>query len=206
MRTRCYAYSSPGSRRSPNLLGSRKLKRRHDDVDLRVQQASVTDIDTPLLVVNVFEGVSQLTGDTAAVDTALGGQISRLIADGEISGEPATITVIHNSGSGLKARRVAVVGLGKQSDSELDRLENVRIAAATAARTARDLKLDTFTTVVHADGLAFEDAARATMESSILALYRYEQFKEATKSRHELNSCVILAPDADTARQFEQIA
>jgi leucyl aminopeptidase len=166
-------------------------------VDLRVQQASVTDIDTPLLVVSLFEGVTQLSGDTATVDAALGGQISRLIADGEISGEPATVTVIHNTGSDLKARRVAVVGLGKESDSELDKVENVRIAAALAARKARDLKLDSLATVVHADGLAFDDAARATIESSILALYRYEQFKEATKSRHELNSIIVIGGSAN---------
>jgi len=166
-------------------------------VDLRVQQASVTEIDTPLLVVNLFEGVAQPRGDTALVDTALGGQISRLIADGEISGEPATVTVIHNSGSGLKARRVAVVGLGKESDSQLDRLESVRIAAASAARTARDLKLDSLATIVHAVGLTFEDAARATMESSILALYRYEQFKEATRSKHEVKSLTVIAGDSN---------
>ncbi|MBV9132346.1 MAG: hypothetical protein JO318_06590, partial [Chloroflexi bacterium] len=79
-------------------------------MDLRVQHASVTDIDTPLLVVNLFEGVSQPQGATGAVDQALSGQISQLIADGEITGEPATITVIHTNGStghtGLKAKRV----------------------------------------------------------------------------------------------------
>ena len=85
-------------------------------MDLRVQRTSVTEIETPLLVVNLFEGVTQPGGATGAVDTALGGQISRLIADGEITGEPATVTVIHNAhangAGGLKARRVAVVGLG----------------------------------------------------------------------------------------------
>jgi leucyl aminopeptidase len=176
-------------------------------VDLHVQQASATDIDTPLLVVNLFEGVTQPSGATAAVDTALGGLIGRLIADGEITGEAATITVVHNPGSnGLKARRVAVVGLGKQAEFEA---ENVRVAAALAARKARDLKLHDFATVIHgagAGGLALEDAARATMESSILALYRYEQFKEATKSRHEVRSCTIVEHDAQRARQFEDLA
>src|SRR5260370_3148538 len=109
-----------------------------DQVDLRVQQASVTDIDTPLLVVNLFEGVSQPGGATGAVDHALGGQISQLIADGEISGEPATITVIHhaqnsNADAGLKAKRVAVVGLGNQSDPEQDRFDHARGPAAIAA-------------------------------------------------------------------------
>jgi leucyl aminopeptidase len=178
-------------------------------VDLRVEQLAVTDVDTPLLVVNLFEGVSQPGGATAAVDAALGGQISHLIADGEITGEPATVTVIHNpanGASGLKARRVAVVGLGKQAEFEV---ENVRVAAALAARKAHDLKLPSFATVVHgagAGGLAPEDAARATMESSILALYRYEQFKEATRTRHEVRACTVVEHDAGRAQAFSALA
>jgi leucyl aminopeptidase len=176
-------------------------------VDLRVQQASLTEIDTPLLVVSIFEGETQPGGATSAVDTALGGQISRLIAAGEISGEPATVTVIHNNGSsGLKAQRVAVVGLGKLAELEV---ENVRVASALAARKARELRLDSFASVVHgvgSGGLSVDEAARATMESSILALYRYEQFKEATKSRHEVSSCVVVEPDAERVRQLEPIA
>ena len=176
-------------------------------MELRVQQASVTEIDTPLLVVSVFEGEAQPSGATSAVDAALGGQISRLIAAGEITGEVATVTVIHTDGSsGLKAQRVAVVGLGKSAELEV---ENIRVASALAARKARDLKLDSFASVVHAagsSGVSTEDAARATMESSILALYRYEQFKEATKSRHEVSSCVVVELDADRARQLEDTA
>lgn len=181
-------------------------------MDLRVRQASVTEIETQLLVVNLFEGVTQPGGATGAVDRALGGQISQLIADGEISGEPATVTVIHNTGNGhadLKAKRVAVVGLGKQSAPEQERFENARVAAAVAARKARELKLDSFTTIVHGagiGGLALETAARATMESSILALYRYEQFKEATKSTHEVSFCTIVEHDAERARELERHA
>src|SRR5438874_9160865 len=187
------------------MLASPHYNRRHDEVDLRVQQASVTQIETPLLVVSVFEGVSQLSGETATVDSALGGQISRLIADGEISGEPATVTVIHNTAHGLAARRVAVVGLGKPSEFEV---ENVRVAAALAARKARDLKLDSFATVVHgatSSALAVEDAARAVIESSILALYRYEQFKEATKSKHEVKSLTVVAGESNL-HQLERVA
>ena len=176
-------------------------------MELRIQQGSVVDVDTPLLVVNLFEGMTEPGGATAAVDAALGGQIRRLIADGEITGEAATVTVIHNPGQqGLKAQRVAVVGLGKQAEFEL---EHVRVAAALAARKARDLKLESFATVVHgagAGGLAFEDAARATMESSVLALYRYEQFKEATKSRHQVQSVTVVEHDQGRFGELERLA
>lgn len=176
-------------------------------MELRVQQASVSEIDTPLLVVSVFQDETQPGGAASAVDAALGGRISRLIAAGEITGEPATVSVIHTEGSqALRAQRVAVVGLGRQASLEL---EDVRVASALVARKARDLKVDSFATVVHhtgGSGVPMEDAARATMESSILALYRYEQFKEATKSRHEVSSCTIVEPDADRVRAFEQMA
>ena len=183
-------------------------------MDLRVQQASVTEIETPLLVVNLFEGVTQPGGATGAVDQALGGQISQLIADGEITGEAGTVTVLHNGigsngHSGLKAKRVAVVGLGKQAASEQDRFEHARVAAALAARKARELKVESFATIVHgagSGGMALDTAARATMESSILALYRYEQFKEATKSRHEVSYCTVVEQDAEKARELERYA
>ncbi len=180
-------------------------------MELRVQRASVTDFDTPLLVVNLFQGATQPGGATGAVDQALGGQISQLIADGEITGEPGTVTVIHtnNGHTALKARRVAVVGLGKQSDSDQERFENARVAAALAARKARELKLDRFATIVHGagtGGLPLETAARATMESSILALYRYDQFKFATRPNHTVSECVIVEADADRARELEALA
>jgi leucyl aminopeptidase len=176
-------------------------------VDLRVQQGSVTEIETPLLVVNLFEGVTQPAGATGAVDAALGGQITRLIADGEITGEAATLTVIHNAGhAGLAAHRVAVAGLGKQAEFEP---EAARVAAALAARKARDLKLDSFATIVHGAGIGGlnpDAAARATMESSVLALYCYEQFKGATKSKHQVKSITVIEQDAERAKQFEQQA
>jgi leucyl aminopeptidase len=176
-------------------------------VEIRVQAASVTDVETPLLVVNLFEGVTEPGGATGAVDAALGGQIKRLIAEGEIRGEPATLTLIHNGGSnGLKAQRVAVVGLGKQSEFDL---EAARIAAATAARKAEDLRLSTFATIAHGagiGGLDADNAARVTLEASQLALYTYDRFKEATKKPHTVQEVVLVERDAERARRFEEVA
>src|SRR5215208_2401426 len=100
------------------------------DVDVKVARTSVTEIRTPLLVVNLLEGVEQPTGATAAVDEVLDGLISRLIADGEIRGERSELTVIHNQGdrARLAADRVLVAGLGKRD--ELD-LEAIRTVSAT---------------------------------------------------------------------------
>jgi leucyl aminopeptidase len=174
-------------------------------MDVRVHTGSVVDVDTPLLVVNLFEGVTSPGGATGAVDRALGGLLSRLIADGEISGEPATVTLVHTpEGSSLRARRVAVVGLGPGDRFDL---EAARIAAATAARKARDAKVSSFATIVHGAGVGEldpADAGRVTVEASLLALYRYERFKEATKSKHEVDEMVVVEQDPERARLFEE--
>src|SRR5207249_2313480 len=87
--------------------------------------------------------------------------------------------------------------------------EHIRVAAALAARKARDLKQNEFATIVHGGGiggLEFDVAARATLESSVLALYRYEQFKEATRSKHEVQAMTVVEQDAERAGRLGTLA
>ena len=149
-------------------------------MEIAQQAGSLLDLETPLLVVNLFEDVAEPGGATAAVDGALGGLLRRLIDQGEIRGEPCQVVIVHNPDpgrNGLAAQRVAVVGLGKRG--ELD-LEAVRVAAASAIRKARELRVPELATVVHgagAGGLEFADAVRALAEASLLATYDYRQYK-----------------------------
>ncbi len=138
---------------------------------------SVTEIETPLLVVNLFEGVTQPTGATGAVDAALDNVISRLIADKEVTGKLNEVTVLHTLGR-IPAQRVAVVGLGKKEELTADR---VRQAAGSAARRAQQLNLQRYATIAHGGqaGLSPAESAQATVEGSLLATYQYLRFKTA---------------------------
>jgi leucyl aminopeptidase len=179
------------------------------DVDVKVARTSVTEIRTPLLVVNLLEGVEQPTGATAAVDEVLDGLISRLIADGEIRGERSELTVIHNQGdrARLAADRVLVAGLGKRD--ELD-LEAIRTVSATVARRARDLRVPRFATVAHgagAGGLEPRLAARAVAEASMLALYSYDEFKsQPERPPVRVTEVTLIERDADRADAFDTAA
>lgn len=82
-------------------------------MDVHVQVGSVTEIETPFLVVPVLEGETSLPGTTHVVDAALGGLMSRLIGEGEITCEPGSLTGLHvPDGQKLKAARVGVAGRG----------------------------------------------------------------------------------------------
>ena len=57
-------------------------------------QNDVTKIEADVLVVNLFEGVTSPGGATGAVDKVIGGLITDLIGDGDISCSESELTLI----------------------------------------------------------------------------------------------------------------
>ncbi len=143
---------------------------------ITVKQGGIQFEEAPLVVVNLFEGVTEPGGATGAVDRALGGAIREIIAAGDFKGKSGETALLYTRGN-FPAKRVLVVGLGKAEKFDL---EAVRQASATAARKARDLGLPRLATIVHGGGiggLPLSDAAQAVVEGTILGLYRYRELK-----------------------------
>ena len=65
-------------------------------MEITLVQNEVTEIETDVLVVNLFEGVTSPGGATGAVDKMIGGLITDLIGDGEISGSESELTLTHS--------------------------------------------------------------------------------------------------------------
>lgn len=164
---------------------------------------SVTNVDTPLLVVNLFEGITQPSGATGAVDAAMDGLIARMIADKEVTGKLNEVAVFHTLGR-IPAKRVAVVGLGKKEDFTPER---ARQAAGSAARRAAQLKVDRFATIVHGGqaGVSPAEGAQAVVEGTLLATYRYLRFKtDRTDASPEIAELVIVERDAGKLPAIEE--
>jgi leucyl aminopeptidase len=141
-------------------------------MQISVQAASLQTVAADAVVVNLFKGVTQPGGATGALDKALGGALRDLIANGELQGELNETVVFHPRGA-IPGRRVIVVGLGVPADLRLD---SVRQAAAAAAQAASRAGAHTLATIVHGAGagsLKTADAAQATVEGTLLGLYRY---------------------------------
>lgn len=146
-------------------------------MDIKIEIGNIVDATSDTIIVNLFEGVAVPGGATGAVDAALGGAISDLIAGGDFKGESGEITVVYPRGA-IAARRVVVVGLGKADGFDL---EGVRRAAAAAIKRARDLNAQNVASIVHGAGIGGLDvaaAAQATVEGSLLAAYRFDADKK----------------------------
>ena len=84
---------------------------------LQVQgfQGDVAQIEADCLVVNLFAGVTSPGAATGAVDQALGGAISQIIASGDFSGEAGSHVVLYTGGK-IPAARVLVMGHSTRTD------------------------------------------------------------------------------------------
>ncbi|MYC06292.1 MAG: leucyl aminopeptidase [Chloroflexi bacterium] len=160
---------------------------------INVVAGDIAQQDVGAVVVNLFEGVTTPGGATGAVDKAMGGAISALIADGEIKGKSGEMTLIHTLGS-ITPKRVLVAGLGSADSFTLD---GVRSVAAEAARHLNGIGVQSAATIVHGAGIAGLDeqaSAQALAEGIVLGMYRFDKYK-ADASDVNLNEMTVVEFD-----------
>ena len=145
-------------------------------VTMRVESGDIAQFAADAIVVNLFEGVTSPAGGTGAVDQAMDGAISALIADKEIAGKQGEIATLHTLGK-LPAKRVVVVGLGKREKFNLD---TVRSVSGDAARHLRRIGAKRAAAITHGAGIGGLDAgesAQAMAEGVLLGLYEFNRYR-----------------------------
>lgn len=146
-------------------------------IEVQTAQGDISQQENDCLVVNLFAGVSEPSGATGVVDKALDGAIRALIQSGDFTGEAGKTALVYTGGK-LASPRVLVVGLGEADKFDVHK---VRKAAAAAAKAVAGLKgAKSFCSIVHGGGAASLDAqaaAQATVEGTLLALYRPPQYR-----------------------------
>ena len=146
-------------------------------METKVIVGDISEIEADAIVVNLFEGVEQPGGATAAVDKALDGAISSLISRSEIKGKFEEIGIVHTFGK-LPARIVAIVGLGKREDFNVDKIRRV---TGHFCRALRKLNCRRVATILHGAGMGGiepESSAEAIVEGALLGLYSFTKYKK----------------------------
>ncbi len=173
-----------------------------------VEQGSIEKTTADTMIVNLFEGTPEPGGATGAVDQALHGAIRELISNGDFKGKQKEMVVLYPRGA-LPAKRVILLGLGKREKFDV---EVIRQVASAGIRRARELNAQSVATVVHGGGeggVSPELAAQATVEGSILGLYRYDALQNAEerpKDPQELRLVEFATEKIESVRQGAQLA
>ncbi len=171
-------------------------------MNIQTKQGNIQNSNADTIIVNVFDDVITPGGATGAVDRALDGAISDLIAAGDLTGKMGEVGVIYPRGA-MAAQRVLIVGLGKRDAFDL---EAVRQASAAAIKRARALNGKQVASIVHGagvGGLDVETAVQAAIESALLALYTYDADKKKEPS-NAIETLTLVEMDADKMTAIEK--
>ncbi len=170
---------------------------------ITIQQGNITDISADVLIVNLFQGVERPAGATGALDKALGGRISELIALGDCSGKLGDTTLLYSHGA-VAAPRILVLGLGKRDAFDL---HAARTASARAIARAAKLGAATVATIVHGagvGGLEPAQAAAALAEACLLETYRMPRQSSREEKTRRIQEVVVVEYDAARVPLLEQ--
>ena len=154
-----------------------------------VKKGMLADTKSQAIILTLFEDSKKLTGLALEIDKISGGLISELISNGDFEGKPSQISVVYTRGT-LPAKRIALVGLGKQKEFNLEKL---RTAFASVMRHLRSINVKEAATSINLSLLPGkkEQVVEAAVEGALLGLYQYTPYKtvdrEDLKEMGELN-------------------
>jgi leucyl aminopeptidase len=158
-------------------------------VKIFVKKGVLADTKSEAIILTLFEDSRKLTGETLAIDKKSGGLISELIRSRDFEAKPSQISVIYTRGT-LLAKRIALVGLGKQSEFNLEKL---RAAFAKISGHLRNMNIKEAATSINLNlipGIR-DQVAQAVAEGAMLGLYQYTPYKtvdrEDLKDMEKLN-------------------
>jgi leucyl aminopeptidase len=165
-------------------------------VKIFVKKGKLANTKSQAIILTLFEDSKKLTGTALEIDQKSNGLISELISNGDFEAKPSQISVIYTRGS-LPAKRIALVGLGKHSEFNLEKL---RAAFAKALQHLRNLNIKEAATSINLNLVPRnkDQVIQAVAEGSLLGLYQYTPYKtvgrEDLKEMEQLN---IIADEKD---------
>ncbi len=131
------------------------------------------------VVVGIYKG-GKLGAAARDIDAASKGAIQRLIKSGDLASKPGSCRIL-NGVAGVKAARVAVVGLGKMGEFGAKQFTAATTAALRAvSQTKCKSVLNCLTLESISDSTVYY-LARHTAQSAASVLYRFTQMKSGRK-------------------------
>jgi len=158
-----------------------------------VISANPLEYATPALVIGCCE--DEQDDLFSACDAALDGCLGRLAGSREFSGKANTSRLLHTLGR-MPAERLLLVGLGKRSELNDERL---RQAAGNAVQALRSARVPSFGSALHLSA-TLPEALEAVCVGTLLGSYAFEQYKTKDKEeRFSFAGMTLLLPKGGDA-------
>lgn len=170
-------------------------------MEIKVLTDNFYQVDADALVVPIYEDEAYLEGIGKELDEATDGVISSLFERKEFRGKANETAYIHLV-QGLKAKRLLLVGIGKQAKVSSSQLRQV---AGTAARFLRTKKVKNLAFLLR-DGVQAKEAGHAIAEGALLSTFDPDTYKTRERDKSQVEEFLILSTPEHTASLESGIA
>lgn len=169
-------------------------------MQIQAKQSPVNTLDTDALLVGVF-AETPLEGAVAALDEALGGAIAALSRDLPFKAEVGESETLFRP-TGIEAKRLIVIGLGKPQDLKAETLRKA-VGEAIQGLVGKPVAKAAFL-LDGVSALGWEKAAAAAVEGAVLAAYRYKAYQTSDKEEHQApESFTLILPEGGDLKAAE---
>lgn len=151
------------------------------------------EIDAEALAVAVFKDEKADAGLLKTLNKAVGGLIADVTRLEEFAAKEGETAYFHVPGSGLKARRLLLIGCGDRASYKSAQIAQM---AGTSARFLRSKNLKTIAIVSRADGEA-ERVAQTAAVGAIMGVFEPDKYRTKEKEKRELKSVTVVVEGAD---------
>jgi leucyl aminopeptidase len=163
-------------------------------------------VDTEIadaLVLLHCEGEGLSKEDAVLLDRPLGGALHELLHTKEFEGKANEVVLFHTHGK-IPAKRLILVGLGKQTTLSLDQ---IRQAMGHAVKRVRSAKSRAF--AVALPGFTPRDCspldvAQALAEGAILGSYQFTTYRSDASTSKDLTAMTVLTPNKSELGQISE--
>ncbi|PKN77120.1 MAG: leucyl aminopeptidase [Deltaproteobacteria bacterium HGW-Deltaproteobacteria-10] len=159
-----------------------------------VKKGKLPDIKSQAVILALFQDQKELTGTALLIDRLSSGLITELINNGDFAGKPSQTTVVYTQAS-IPAQRIALVGLGKKSELNL---EKIRAAYSKVMQHLRGLNIKEAATSIDLNILNGDKdrIVQAVVEGVLLGLYQYTPYKTLGREDiKEMKQFIIVADE-----------
>ena len=162
-------------------------------MEVRGTSKSCKQINVQALAVAVFKGEKPNSGFLKDLDKQVGGLISNVIQTEEFAAKEGETAYFHLSSSGLKAKRLLLIGCGERDEYKAAQISQF---GGTAARFLRGKNAKTIAIAPRGTG-DVQSTAQMVIQSAVMGLFETDKYRTKDKEKRELKEIVVVIEGAD---------
>lgn len=163
----------------------------------------ISELRTDCVLVGLFKNEEENNECVKHLDLKFNRTFSVLMGDGEITGKPSSLTLVHSLNK-ILPKRVLMCGLGERDVLTTGKLRDFLSSAFRKARESRSSSCSVIVNSFMTDSISEQEIISIASESANSGLYRYELYK-SSKDESNIDELMVVIDNDDFSESSDSL-